>query len=69
MQADDLKTKIIAPLSAKGKTESVTFLNWFLENIYRLDSVSADDCICDSQNDKGVDAIYVDTNNEEIHIR
>jgi hypothetical protein len=71
MQADDLKyvnlTKIIAPLSKKGKTESVTFLNWFLENIYRLDSVSADDCICDSQNDKGIDGIYVDTNNEEIH--
>jgi AIPR protein len=71
MQADDLKyinlTKVIAPLSAKGKTESVTFLNWFLENIYRLDSVSADDCICDSQNDKGIDGIYVDTNNEEIH--
>jgi hypothetical protein len=71
MQTDELKyvnlPKIIAPLSAKGKTESVTFLNWFLENIYRLDSVSADDCICDSQNDKGIDGVYVDVNNEAIH--
>ena len=71
MQADDLKyenlTKLIAPFSIKGKTESFTFLNWFLESIYRLDSISADDSICDSQNDKGIDAIYVDTNNEEIH--
>jgi hypothetical protein len=71
MQADDLKyenlVKIIAPLLVKGKTESITFLNWFLESIYRLDSVSADDSICDSKNDKGIDAIYVDTNNEEIH--
>jgi hypothetical protein len=71
MKADDLKynnlIKLIAPLTQKGKTESVTFLNWFLENIYRLDGVSADDAICDAPNDKGIDAIYVDNNNEEIH--
>lgn len=71
MQPDDLKyqnlTKLIAPFASKGKTESITFLNWFLENIYRLDSVAADDSICDSTNDKGIDGIYVDTNNEEIH--
>lgn len=71
MQSDDLKygnlSKLIAPLAVKGKSESITFLNWFLENIYRLDSVAADDAICDSQNDKGIDGIYVDTNNEEIH--
>lgn len=71
MKADDLKynslLKTISPLLVKGKTESVTFLDWFLENIYRLDSVSADDAICDSTNDKGIDAIYVDENNEEIH--
>lgn len=57
----------LQPLLRKGRTESATFLDWFLENIYRLDSVAADDCICDSQGDKGVDGVYVDTNNEEIH--
>lgn len=71
MQSDELKydnlTKLIAPFAIKGKTESITFLNWFLENIYRLDSVAADDAICDAQNDKGIDAIYVDNNSEEIH--
>jgi len=71
MHADSLKydnlVKIISSLSAKGKTESVTFLNWFLVNIYRLDDVSADDSICDASNDKGIDAIYIDNNNEEIH--
>jgi hypothetical protein len=71
MKPDDLKfdsvKAMIAPLLKKGKTESVTFLNWFLENIYRLDSVSADDAICDAKNDKGIDGIYVDNNNEEIH--
>lgn len=60
-------TKLISNLTIKGKTESTTFLNWFLENIYRLDSIAADDSICDSQNDKGIDGIYVDNNNEEIH--
>lgn len=71
MLKDNLKYKelirLISPLSVKGKSESVTFLNWFLESIYRLDPVSADDAICDSANDKGIDAIYVDTNNEELH--
>jgi hypothetical protein len=60
--------KVLAPLLTKGRSESATFLNWFLENLYRLESsVAADDCICDATNDKGVDGIYVDVNNEEIH--
>ncbi len=71
MTIDDLKyeslLKIISPYLAKGRTESATFLNWFLENLYRLDETAADDSICDAQNDKGVDGVYVDTNNEEIH--
>lgn len=71
MNPDDLKyanlITLIAPLAVKGKTESITFLDWFLENIYRLDSIHADDAICDAPNDKGIDAIYVDENNAEIH--
>lgn len=63
----DNLVKLLAPLGKKQRTESATFLNWFLENIYRLDAVDADDCICDAHNDKGIDGIYVDTNNEEIH--
>lgn len=70
MTPDDLLypalVKRLAPLSAKGRTESATFLNWFLENIYRLDDVTADDCICDEQNDLGIDGIYVNNNDEEI---
>ena len=52
----------------KGRTESQAFLNWFLENIYRLDETDADDCLCDKINDKGIDGIYVDLTAEEIHI-
>ena len=71
MQVSDLE---YTPLSAllkkydgKGRRESANFLNWFLENIYRLDATAADDAICDESNDKGIDGIYVDHNTEEIH--
>lgn len=50
-----------------GRRDSANFLAWFLEHIYRLDSVSAADAICDESNDKGIDGIYVDHNAEELH--
>jgi hypothetical protein len=60
--------RIIASYEAKGRGESAAFLNWFLENVYRLDEVAADDAICDERNDKGIDAIYLDHNEEQIHL-
>ena len=72
MTTKDLEYTSLKPLIAafeeKGRGESAAFLGWFLENVYRLDDVAADDAICDRPNDKGVDAIYVDHNTEEIHI-
>ncbi len=59
--------KVISKYSTKGRSESASFLNWFLENIYRLSDVDADDTICDERNDKGIDGIYVDDTAEEIH--
>ncbi len=53
---------------AKGRGESIAFLSWFLENIFRLDDVSADDSICDRPNDRGIDGIYVDHTQEEVQI-
>jgi hypothetical protein len=50
----------------KGRGESVAFLNWFLENIFRLDSIDADDAICDRPNDRGIDGIFVDHTQEEV---
>lgn len=58
--------KTIEPYDRKGRGESVAFLNWFLENIFRLDPIDADDSICDKPNDKGVDGIFVDHTQEEI---
>ena len=70
MKADDLKyeslTGVIKSFEEKGREEARSFLNWFLENIMRLDPIEADDSICDKPNDRGIDAIYIDTNQEEV---
>ena len=71
MQANDLTydglKKLIEPYAHKGRSESASFLNWFLENVYRLGDVEADDAICDEHNDKGIDGIFVDDTAQEIH--
>ena len=61
-------TGIVSSYSDKGRGESVSFLNWFLENIFRLDAIAADDSICDRPNDRGIDGIYVDHDQEEVII-
>ncbi len=44
------------------------FIRWFLEHIYRLDEIDADDASVDAKHDKGVDAIYVDDISETVFI-
>ncbi|QUS38277.1 hypothetical protein RPMA_05040 [Tardiphaga alba] len=72
METKDLEygnlKQLIASYEAKGRSESPAFLNWFLENVYRLDDVAAADAICDEQNDKGIDGIYIDHNEQQIHL-
>jgi hypothetical protein len=72
MQSDELVgatlTKHLSRYLDGGLTETKAFIAWFLENIYRLDSIPAADAICDSGNDKGIDAIWVDDLNQSIHI-
>jgi hypothetical protein len=58
--------KAIKSYTDKGRPISISFLNWFLEHIYRLDQVAAEDVICDKSNDRGIDGIYVDENQLEI---
>lgn len=71
MDAQDLTytnlLQLLKPYRGNGRQESANFLSWFLSNIYRLDSVDADDAVCDESNDKGIDGIYVDHNAQEIH--
>jgi len=59
---------VLKPFTEKGRGESIAFLNWFLENVFRLDTIAAEDAICDHANDKGIDGIVVDHTQEEVLI-
>lgn len=54
------------PFQAKNRTNSAAFLIWFLQTIYRLDDVEADDSVCDRTQDEGFDAIVVNDQRREI---
>ena len=56
----NLSGQILSSYAYDGRTESASFLAWFLENILRLDDVEAANAICDGPSDRGIDAIYVD---------
>jgi hypothetical protein len=72
MIPDDLQytnlQKILTVYEEKARGESIAFLNWFLENIFRLDPVDADDAICDRPNDRGIDGVFVDHTKQEVII-
>ena len=51
-----------------NRSESASFLIWYLENYYRLDRDVAVDCICDQPGDKGIDGIYVDDDMQVIYV-
>jgi hypothetical protein len=50
------------------RSESASFLIWYLENYYRLDTLEAVDSVCDQRGDKGVDGIFVNDNDQTITI-
>lgn len=73
MKATDLNhnafsTNELKPYEKRAPDFSGRFIRWFLENIYRLDAIDADDACVDAKHDKGVDAIYVDDVAETVHI-
>ena len=51
---------------ASGRTDSAALLLWFLQTIYRLEDVEAEDAVCDQKHDQGIDALVV--NNEQRQI-
>jgi hypothetical protein len=61
-------TKILKPLLLRSRTESRAFLIWYLENLYRLEPIMAEDAVCDGPDDKGVDGLYVDDVNNRIDV-
>lgn len=50
------------------RSRSASFLIWYLENYYRLDTQAAVDSVCDFRGDKGVDGIFVNDNDQTITI-
>lgn len=58
----------LGPYLAPKRTESASFLIWYLENYYRLDPLDAVDSVCDQHGDKGVDGIYVNENENTIDV-
>ena len=73
MKATDLNHNAFSESELKSYEKrapdfSGRFMRWFLENIYRLEEIDADDACVDAKHDKGVDAIYVDDVTETVHI-
>ncbi len=50
------------------RSESASFLIWYLENYYRFDPQESVDSVCDQSGDKGVDGIVVNDNDQTITI-
>jgi len=53
---------------SNGRIESSAFLIWYLENYFRLETDDAISSVCDHTNDKGIDGIYVDDEDETIYL-
>lgn len=53
---------------AKGRSESASFLIWYLVNYYRLDPVEAVDTVCDQGGNRGIDGIFVNDNEQTITV-
>jgi hypothetical protein len=70
MNKQELNAKIRHQVTehAAGRGESASFLIWFLENYFRLDHDDAIGAICDHTNDKGIDGIFVDDEDEAIYL-
>jgi hypothetical protein len=51
------------------RSESASFLIWYLEQYYHLDTLEAVvDSVCDQKGDRGVDGIFVNDNDQTITV-
>ena len=64
---NELREMIVSQF-IEGRNESSSFLMWFLENIFGISRQEAVDSVCDNNGDKGIDGIYVDNVEGEVHI-
>lgn len=57
---------LLKPYDKVSRNPSCDFLTWFLETIYRLDEIEAQDAVCDQKDDGGIDALLVDDGSRQI---
>ncbi|QIY78556.1 AIPR family protein [Chromobacterium violaceum] len=50
------------------RSESASFLIWYLENYFRLSEIDAVDSVCDQRGDKGIDGIYYSEGESILYI-
>ncbi len=60
--------KLFPQYIAPKRSESASFLMWYLENYYRLDEIEAVESVCDKRGDKGVDGIFVNDDEKTITV-
>jgi AIPR protein len=57
---------LVRRFEAVGRAPTIALILWFLETVYRLDQVEAEDAVCDGPGDAGFDAIAADDLRREI---
>ncbi|HDL74787.1 MAG TPA: hypothetical protein ENH06_00155, partial [bacterium] len=70
MELTDFYSRMRGEVSefASPRSDSAAFLNWFLENFYRLETHDAIDSVSDQKKEKGIDGLFVDEEDEIIYI-
>jgi len=58
----------VSGYSNPSREDTSAFLIWFLVNYFRMESQDAVDSVCDHTNDKGIDGIVVDEEEETIYL-
>lgn len=61
-----LLSDVFAPFQVGARSPSAAMLAWFLRNVERLDPEDLPDALCDGSGDKGIDALTVDDDLNEI---
>lgn len=64
----DLLESQAQPYHLGNRTQSTALLAWFIENVMREDPDAVEDAICDGGGDKGIDAILLDDDGNEIYV-
>jgi len=58
----------VAGYLSSGRQDTAAFLIWFLINYFRIEPQDAIDSVCDHTNDKGIDGIWLDEEEENIYV-